>query len=95
MDKSREQFEYWASHAYGVEYMRRFPGKDGEYKNWLIEDLWQGWQASRAAVEIKIPEGETVFSTATDSYGEDGCVMLPVETMEHVIRAAGLKVKGE
>ncbi|WP_319727463.1 hypothetical protein [Cronobacter malonaticus] len=99
MDKSREQFE-----AYFIQYhlndnpemVELFLKRDGEgYKLPCPNDEWRIWQASRAAVEIKIPEGETVFSTATDSYGEDGCVMLPVETMEHVIRAAGLKVKGE
>ncbi|MDT3535641.1 hypothetical protein ROM48_06360 [Cronobacter malonaticus] len=83
MDKSREQFDQWLKQQ-GLKPVA-----------WIKDEYWKVWKASRAAVEIKIPEGETVFSTATDSYGDDGCVMLPVETMKHVIRAAGIKVKGE
>ncbi|EIZ8816813.1 hypothetical protein MQ487_000483 [Cronobacter sakazakii] len=95
MDKSREQFEAAIEQKFGDLIDQRVcKNGDGEYMAWDMQVAWWAWQASRAAVEIEIPEGETVFSTATDTYGEDGCVMLPVETMEHVIRAAGLRVKG-
>ncbi|WP_145055730.1 hypothetical protein [Mixta calida] len=54
----RQSFEAWAAHAYGGEYMRRAPGKEGEYKNWLIEDLWQAWQAAIASKQEQ-SDGET------------------------------------
>lgn len=89
MEESRKQFEEWASHAYGADYMCRSPGKDGDYINWLIEDLWQGWQASRAAIEIDLPpqvdsSNAPFAATAWNAYRVDAAKS---------IRAAGLKIK--
>ncbi|WP_105577880.1 hypothetical protein [Cronobacter sakazakii] len=76
MDKSREQFKEFAereklSLAYG----------DCGYVYTSTEMAWRSWQASRAAVEIEIPEVLDYW------LGREG--------FAESIRAAGLKVKGE
>ncbi|EKY1941935.1 hypothetical protein RA231_000305 [Cronobacter turicensis] len=85
MDKSREQFE-----AYFIQYhlndnpemVELFLKRDGEgYKLPCPNDEWRMWQASRAVVEIEIPE-------VLDYW-------LGREDFAESIRAAGLKVKGE
>lgn len=85
MDKSREQFE-----AYFIQYhlndnpemVELFLKRDGEgYKLSCPNDEWRMWQASRAAVEIEIPEVLDYW------LGREG--------FAESIRAAGLKVKGE
>ncbi|EGT5708778.1 hypothetical protein C0P09_RS20305 [Cronobacter sakazakii] len=85
MDKSREQFE-----AYFIQYhlndnpemVELFLKRDGEgYKLPCPNDEWRMWQASRAAVEIEIPEVLDYW------LGREG--------FAESIRAAGLKVKGE
>ncbi|HGH4619165.1 TPA: hypothetical protein ACJIWO_000208 [Enterobacter cloacae] len=91
MDESRKQFEAEIEHSYGEDFL--VVNDDGDYANWVTADLWEFWVKSRAAIEIELPEAELVYSTATDTYGENGCLMLPVETIARVIRAAGIKVK--
>lgn len=54
MDKSREQFEAWYKSKYlfqGYEFDKL---ENGSYQ-W-VEPMWQSWQASRAVVEIELPE---------------------------------------
>lgn len=91
MDESRKQFEAEIEHSYGEDFL--VVNDDGDYANWITADLWEFWQASRAAIEINLPEGELVYSTATDTYGEDGCLMLPVEMISRILDSAGIKVK--
>ena len=51
MTESRKQFEEWfkKSHTENVQKV------DGEYVHGATERLWQAWQASRAAVVVKLP----------------------------------------
>lgn len=89
---SREQFEAWL-------YQQRVRGitfstidkfdVDGEvyYKSPDIHGQWNAWQASRAAIEIELPE--------PCSPG-DFCIDIPAQAHHEVIEAieqAGLKVK--
>ncbi len=89
---SREQFEQWL-------YQQRVRGitfstidkfdVDGEvyYKSPGIQGQWNAWQASRAAIEIELPE--------PCSPG-DFCIDIPAQAHHEVIEAienAGLKVK--
>lgn len=51
MTESRKQFEEWLkqSHTKNVQKI------DGEYVHGATERLWQAWQASRAAIVVKLP----------------------------------------
>lgn len=51
MDKSREQFEAWFHSRYDSISM---PPQE---RAMLFTNQWASWQASRAAVEIELPEG--------------------------------------
>ncbi|ALX77779.1 hypothetical protein EHI88_12185 [Cronobacter malonaticus] len=96
MDKSREQFEAW---------FRRF-GSEDECTNMLqlnsygtnylhphADLAWIAWQASRAAVEIDVPDASGYWN------GSQGQEVLNhrqlIADICDSIRAAGLKVKGE
>lgn len=75
---SREQFHEWAkengmSLVYG----------DCDYVYSPTAWAWKAWQASRAAIEIELPEEES-FGCTTGYYAED-----VIEAIEQ----AGLKVK--
>ncbi|QZN97808.1 hypothetical protein [Symbiopectobacterium purcellii] len=88
-EQMRIEFEEWANNnGWSV---RR--GTDLCYVYERVDLMWSAWLASRAALVVELPEGDLVYSTATDTYGEDGCVMLPVDTAIHAIRAAGITVK--
>ena len=86
MDESRKQFSEAFEELTGWE-LEDYPNQD------YAETCWEFWKKSREAIEIELPEAELVYSTATDTYGEDGCLMLPVETIARVISDAGIKVK--
>ncbi|EQA5722308.1 hypothetical protein AUN02_20765 [Cronobacter sakazakii] len=80
MDKSREQFEEFAereklSLAYG----------DCGYVYTSTEMAWRSWQASRAALEIELP----------DVCAWNLCELLDKKYVVKAITDAGLKVKGE
>lgn len=77
---SREQFEEWFYEYTGCD------PKDSRYVN-MVEMYWMAWQASRAAIEIELPE--------PCSPG-DFCIDIPAQAHHEVIEAivsAGLKVK--
>lgn len=89
---SREQFEEWL-------YQQRVRGitfstidkfdVDGEvyYKSPDIQGQWNAWQASRAAIEIKLP-----CRVGAKSSWQDGPHVFADEVIE-AIEQAGLKVK--
>lgn len=77
---SREQFEEWCINR-GIS-ITKSPGYDG-YQNPRTKVIWEGWQVSRAAVEIELPEAESTGCT-TGYYAED---------VIEAIESAGLKVK--
>lgn len=78
---SREQFEAWYKSKYlfqGYEFDKL---ENGSYQ-W-IESMWQAWQASRDAIEIKLPE-EVSIDCVFGYYADD---------IVSAIESAGLKVK--
>ncbi|EKK4042870.1 hypothetical protein SNN57_003081 [Cronobacter sakazakii] len=82
MDKSREQFEAAIKQKYDDLIDQRVcKNGDGEYMAWDTQVAWWAWQASRAAVEIEIPEVLDYW------LGREG--------FAESIRDAGVKVKGE
>lgn len=91
MDESRKQFEAWRiSDSPTSNLYRDSHGQYAEIGTWIA---WKAWQASRAAIEIELPEADLVYSSATDSYGIEGCMMLPESLVERVLQEAGIKVK--
>ncbi|MEG0057671.1 hypothetical protein [Hafnia sp.] len=79
---SREQFEAWFKSDY-------HPDKTGPY---IKDIMFVAWQASRAAVEIELPERREYIETLSDH--ELG-FNIALEQFAEAIRAAGIKVKGE
>ena len=88
MKSSREQFEEWFD-----EYTFSAPGRCKNlrsgigYRNIACQEQWEAWQASRAAIEIKLPR--------TKYYGDhwSGDWALDPELVVDSIDEAGLKVK--
>ncbi|HDK7229027.1 TPA: hypothetical protein PTV58_002640 [Cronobacter sakazakii] len=94
MDKSREQFEAAIKQKYGDLIDQRVcKNGDGEYMAWDMQVAWGAWQASRAAVEIDVPDASGYWN------GSQGQEVLNhrqlIADICDSIRAAGLKVKGE
>ena len=58
---------------------------DDGYTDEIIDGQWWAWQASREAVDIKLPE-VCAFNL---------CELLDKKQVIEAIRAAGIKVKGE
>lgn len=93
MDKSREQFEAWYKSKYLFQEYEFDRLKNGSYQ-W-VESMWQTWQASRAVVEIELPEGvdtrEALSRGFTCDYAagmDQGIADCAEKIIEH-----GLKVK--
>lgn len=88
MDKSREQFEQWVINENKI----RLSAHDNPlkrcahsyYYGW-VSSAWEVWQASRAAIEIELPESFTMHSGRTP--------YLYVSEVQSAIRADGIKVK--
>ncbi|EPN3557288.1 hypothetical protein ACTW2I_001608 [Cronobacter sakazakii] len=86
MDKNREQFEEWYLRRWGHtednhDTLFEMGPYDDCYYRLGVRMAYDAWQASRAAVEIEIPEVLDYW------LGREG--------FAESIRAAGLKVKGE
>lgn len=90
MDKSREKFEEAFEEITGWE-AEDYPNED------YVDTLWRTWQASRAAVEIELPNGVTTREALDAGYTCDYAAGMDdgIEGCEDAILAAGLKVKGE
>lgn len=84
---SREQFEAWAKTTNSDLGRYKTGIHKGDFKNPVMRKMWLAWQASRAAIEIELPE--------PCSPG-DFCVDIPAQAHHEVVEAielAGLKVK--
>lgn len=84
---SREQFEAWAEEAGALPwgYLKKQRTQNGGYSVQIYNYMWEAWQASREAVDIKLPE-VCAFNL---------CELLDKKQVIEAIRAAGIKVKGE
>lgn len=87
---SREQFEKWICDGVNSDVHRGIMlsrHENGNYSHLATRHKWDAWQASRAAIEIELPE--------PCSPG-DFCIDIPAQAHHEVIEAiesAGLKVK--
>lgn len=70
--------------------------ESGSYRHIATENKWEAWQASRAAIEIDLPQ-----TTEVHPLGPSAAKMFCeihkniVAECAKLIRAAGLKIKGE
>ena len=84
ISKMQDEFEAWHRTVItGVPPHEKY--SDGDYMNQHVQRYWLGWQASRAALVIELPE-----ACATDI---DGYWMLPRKDVRAAIQAAGVRVK--
>lgn len=99
MEESRSQFEYEAGKALNlptsiIELARKGDGYDHAFDSMNImqplNGWWVWWKASRAAIEITIPES---FKVEMGAYGDAD--VITVAEMTEAICGAGLKIKGE
>lgn len=87
---SRERFEKWVGDSVNSDVHRGIMlsrHENGNYSHLATRHKWDAWQASRAAIEIELPE--------PCSPG-DFCVDIPAQAhheVVEVIELAGLKVK--
>ncbi|WNJ77773.1 hypothetical protein RJE46_14145 [Cedecea neteri] len=82
----RNEFEVWAKgkgHSTDRDIL-------GRYVFSYTSTAWEGWQASRTALVVELPES---FEVEMGSYGDAKAVSV-AEVIES-IRAAGITVKGE
>lgn len=86
---SREQFEKWVKEETGFDLWRtEYPmteWNDQQYKCHQTNLAWMAWQASRAAIEIELPERH-YFCDNDGSF-------FAAEEIIYEIEQAGLKVK--
>ena len=89
-DKMREEFEAWhRSVVEGEPPHEKY--NSGDYRNQHVQRYWAGWQASREALVIELPELHTM--APDDDRKWHGCRNSTIRTCARAIEAAGLKVK--
>lgn len=88
VDKSREQFEKWFSKSYSCIAKLFRLNSEGEYENLTIRASWRAWQASRAAIEVELPENKWRPCDCIDVV-----IAFDRDDVIESIRAAGIKVK--
>ncbi len=80
-EQMRKEFEEWArKEGYCTTIYPQFPN---EYASGNTENLWNGWQASRAALVVELPKPET------DGMSE----VVSLIDVEDALDAAGVKYK--
>ena len=82
MDESRKAFEQWCKTVMTDD--ADFCMEWGDYSNLNVRLRWEAWKASRAAIEIELPDNWA------DEFGTD---CLDMQEAIEAIRAAGIKVK--
>lgn len=92
MDESRKQFEaevFRRAEVSGYAHMSSVLKKtsDGGYATTWVDMMWEGWQASRAAIELDMPEP---FKLAKSS---SGLTYYYQDEVDAVLSLAGIKVK--
>lgn len=64
--------------------------ENGKYASELTDAVWRGWQASREALEVKLPPNTFILSTSQDT--AVSIYMRGAEAVVEAIRSAGIKV---
>ena len=68
MEKMREEFEAWISHYIGESWLKPDPARAGEYFDNGTQSVWESWQASRAALCVKLPENCKGMALTVDEF---------------------------
>lgn len=87
VDKSREQFEAEMAKLGDCVDMRRAKNGDEDYMEWDVRLAWKMWQASRAAIEIELPD-----STEFDGPDMSGAQQA-ISQIRETLTETGIKVK--
>lgn len=92
VDKSREQFEQFIQRKFGDLIDQRVTKNgDGEYFSWDMQVAWLSWQASRAAIEIELPDITNKKYQSKHTEGGFRSEAFWLDTRK-VIRDTGIKV---
>lgn len=89
MDESRKQFQKWWEEWFGEAPLTPWDELwygDGYYAE-DIDHMWDAWQASRAAIEIELPDEYTYDEEVREHASQ------VISDCAESIRAAGIKVK--
>lgn len=91
MDELRKQFEGWGESHFGAfwPYFIDTFVNNGKYTHASIDSAWEGWQASRAAIEIELPEACSCCYSESEKELHDSAM----DEVADILRAAGIKVK--
>lgn len=101
MEESRKQFEKWIANTTNSDLHRgiMLDRRDcGSYRHLATENKWEAWQASRQAIEIEMPPRKAAYASGYgDGYlvEQQGGEAIDYDEMVEVLRAAGLRIKGE
>jgi hypothetical protein len=96
IEKMREEFEAWARIEMQCSLHREWI-KPEHYAQEVVEFSWRAWQASRAAIEVELPDDG--IEDCQDAWGErckntfDCGYNFASLRHEQAMQAAGLKVK--
>ena len=93
MEQMRSEFEAAVKEKFGDLIDRRLcKNGDGEYFAWDMQVAWWAWQASRAAVEIELPQRYGIDCFDAIEPDSAGHLFYRDEVID-AIRSAGLRVK--
>lgn len=82
---SRAQFEAWCTR------------NGGDLRGLMRLVAWEVWQASRAAIEVELPEKISPHNTNESGYviGQAAMYDEAIDDCAEAIRAIGISIKGE
>ena len=94
MEQMRNEFERWLKDKFGYrqDYIDFYRGEGNYRAHPGLRERWEGWQASRQAIEISPPNFFGRLELPADY--ENG-YLDALEDYDEKISAAGLRIKGE
>ena len=87
MNESRKQFEQWFQNKY------KCTADTMKVMQIKVELAWEAWQASRDAIEFKLPDQEKYEYWIGPKGEEEFDLVNFISDLSEAIRAAGIKVK--
>lgn len=87
---SRAQFEEYFEYAYGWE-VSDYPNQT------YVQEVWEMWQASRASIEVELPEKISPHNTNESGYviGQAAMYDESIDDCAEAIRYVGISIKGD
>ena len=86
----RDEFEAWVKNNWPAQSLERFNPlhgvTEGEYTGLTVQHCWEAWQASRAAIEVELPDWFEPYS------GSNEHAYWRIE-VDAAIKEIGIKVK--